>query len=272
VSNPPPAGLRLCPACGKPVVPTDRFCVNCGTALPDPVPYADVIADQKPKVPWRAWEAIIVYLISLVIAAPITFVIAIKTDRNAAIAWSAAVAELVLFLSVLGWVKVRHGAGLRDLGWRSSRPVKDVWWGLGAGTLGLVLQLILLPIVIGIAREITGHDVKAPKQIPIEHPSAAILILLGLTVIVLAPMAEEIFFRGFLYQAWAKWMSGGAAAAWSAVVFAVAHISPLLYVPIGVLGFLLARVFARRDSLLPNVVAHGLFNTIGFIFIALSLR
>ncbi|MCA1833499.1 MAG: type II CAAX prenyl endopeptidase Rce1 family protein [Actinomycetota bacterium] len=273
MSTQPPVAMRLCPNCGHPCVVTDRFCVSCGLALPEPSPNEVIAApDETQKVPWRAWEALIVFLIQLVISAGFAAAAVFTLKRDAAIVVSAMISEIVLLMTVIVWVRVRYGSGLRDLGFRSRDRISDVGWGIGAGLLGLMLQFVLLPLVLYFGHEVTGHPVKTPKQVPLDHPSGALLVLLGITVIVLAPLAEEVFFRGFLFQAWRKWMSPFAAAVASAAVFALAHVSPILYVPIGALGYVLARIFMRRDSLLPNVVAHGLFNTIGFIFIVLSFR
>lgn len=223
-------------------------------------------------VPWRGWEAIAVYLISLLISAPITFLGAVTLTKNAGVAFAAATTEIVLLLTVYFWVRSRYGLGLEALGFRTTDVRGDVMAGLGVGLAGLALQFVLLPPVLYIAREVLNREVEPPKQLPLESPSAALLVVIGLTVTILAPIAEELFFRGFLFQAWRKWMGLVAAASWSAVAFAIAHISPLLYLPIGVLGYLLARTFERRDSILASMVGHSLFNVFGFVVIVLTLN
>jgi membrane protease YdiL (CAAX protease family) len=82
----------------------------------------------------------------------------------------------------------------------------------------------------------------------------------------LAPVVEELVFRGLLYG----WIAGrwGTVPAWlvSSVAFALAHYEPahiLLVLPLGLLFGYLRR---RTDSLLPSLAAH-IFNN-GFAVLA----
>jgi membrane protease YdiL (CAAX protease family) len=94
-------------------------------------------------------------------------------------------------------------------------------------------------------------------------------ILLLLTVSsVLAPIVEELMFRGLLYRALRVRTGVLASAALSAVVFAGLHPDmPAGFLPLWVVGFSLALTYERLGSLLPNMLFHGLFNA----FTTLSL-
>jgi membrane protease YdiL (CAAX protease family) len=230
------------------------------------------IEEQPRVVPWRGWEALLVYLVALLITTPLTFVASVSLTKNGAIGAAALITEVVLFFTVLVWVRVRHQSKIEALGWNRTDIKGDVLAGLGAGVLGIVLQLVLVPLELFVTREIVGHSVTTPKQLPLAKPGALLLILIGVTVTVLAPIVEELFFRGVLFQAFRKWMSLGAAAAWSAVAFAIAHVSPLLFLPIGALGYVLARTFEQRKSILASMVGHAVFNTFGFVVIVLTLK
>ena len=190
-------------------------------------------------------------------------------DRNAGVAVTIVAGELTSLAVTVAWVKIRYGAGLKELGWRSRSVRTDAGVGLAAGLGGFLLQLPVEYFVFAIARLFLGHDPSAPKQVVFEgHPSAAVLFTTGVGVILLAPIAEETLFRGMVFQAFRRGRGAGAAALLSAVVFGLSHVHPLLYLPIGALGFVLAWTFERRDSVYPGMVAHALFNTIGFIVIA----
>jgi membrane protease YdiL (CAAX protease family) len=80
---------------------------------------------------------------------------------------------------------------------------------------------------------------------------------------VLAPLVEEIFFRGFLFQGFrAKygWVSGMLL---SSLIFAIAHLDPASLIPTFVLGNLLAYLYHRSNSVWPGVLLHVLVNTFG---------
>jgi len=105
---------------------------------------------------------------------------------------------------------------------------------------------------------------KLPDDLGI-HDSVALAVLAGVFVIGIAPVAEEFFFRGFLFQAfresWGVWIAAPA----SGLVFGLAHFEASKLVPLAILGTALALVFHRTRSLLPCILLHGLNNTIAFI-------
>jgi membrane protease YdiL (CAAX protease family) len=84
-------------------------------------------------------------------------------------------------------------------------------------------------------------------------------------IIVVAPLCEEIFFRGFLYR-----IVRGRLGLWPALVivgslFGAVHLSsggPLAVALIAPLGFLLCLVYERSGSLYPCIALHALNNAI----------
>ena len=116
---------------------------------------------------------------------------------------------------------------------------------------------------------ITGKD-KLPNELGVQHHTAA---LVGATVFVcvVAPMAEEFFFRGFFFGTLRKMnvtVNGRQvgtliAALITAFLFGLAHTgsaSPQYLVPLGFLGFVLCLVRWRTGSLYPCMALHSFNN------------
>jgi CAAX protease family protein len=105
---------------------------------------------------------------------------------------------------------------------------------------------------------------KLPDDLGV-NDSTLLAVLAGVFVIGIAPLAEEFFFRGFLFQAmrksWGVWLAAPA----SGLVFGAIHFEPDKLVPLAILGTALAFVFHRTRSLWPCVMLHALNNTIAFI-------
>jgi len=81
-----------------------------------------------------------------------------------------------------------------------------------------------------------------------------------LVVAVAAPIGEEIFFRGFVFNL-LRHRTTFASAVWlSAALFALLHASVKNFLPILIIGVLLASLYARTGSLWSSVVMHGTFN------------
>lgn len=87
-----------------------------------------------------------------------------------------------------------------------------------------------------------------------------------LTVVV-APLTEELLYRGLLYGRLRRGMHPALAAVISAAVFGYAHGSPIWMVYTFLLGLLLAFLFERSDSLWPSIITHMSFNIFGQISI-----
>jgi membrane protease YdiL (CAAX protease family) len=89
--------------------------------------------------------------------------------------------------------------------------------------------------------------------------------LIFLAGIVVAPLVEEIFFRGFLYPGLREKYGWIPAALISAVLFAAVHLHPIIMPPIFLLGLLFAYLYERTESIWPGVIMHFATNTLGLI-------
>lgn len=274
---------RTCSNCGAPASSWAQFCRECGQDLAVVLPLSDeqVVPAPEVRVPWPAWEGLIIFLAVLVATILPTLVIAKGIDcrleslpaaeaaacdtNNLA---TLAVNELALLGFTLGWIRWRHGASPRALGLR--RPDRSsVLSGVGTAVLGLLIAYGASVIISTLYRVITGNSIEEPQQIDLHaaRPSALMLAILGFVVVVVAPIAEEVFFRGFLFRSFQRWATPMVAMSLSAVAFGLVHLIPLVIISTFLLGLLLASVVERKGSLTPAIVAHVLFNAVGFVLL-----
>jgi membrane protease YdiL (CAAX protease family) len=98
--------------------------------------------------------------------------------------------------------------------------------------------------------------------------STLALIVAGFVVIVVAPVAEEFFFRGFFYRALRGSLPVLAAAAIDGVIFGAIHFTggdTLSLLPmLAALGFMFCLVYERTGSLYPVIALHALNNSIAY--------
>jgi membrane protease YdiL (CAAX protease family) len=141
---------------------------------------------------------------------------------------------------------------------------------LAATILGALLQVILErlghPLVPGILDEAVARL----------DPTALVL-----AVVLIAPIAEEIFFRGVVLNAWLREYGEGFAIVGSAALFGVIHAdtssvealitSVARVLPIFGLGLALAFIYRRTGSLLSSIGLHMGFNALS-LAIALAQR
>lgn len=243
---------RPCTNCGESISAEASFCVKCGAA-------------QGPDVvPWRGLDALWVFLIHLGIVAVVVGVMAAFASGDALTIGGVIVSEFALFVTTVAWVSIKYGRGPRDLGLRDANG-SNIGFGVLIGVVGLIISAVLSTVLIRILEAVQGTQVEQPEQIDLSgDPEGALLVLLGLGVVLLAPLAEETFFRGLLYRGLRKWAKPAVAIVLSAAIFAVVHVFPLVMLPIFGLGVLLAWVVEKRRGIVSAIVAHMTFNAVGF--------
>ena len=115
----------------------------------------------------------------------------------------------------------------------------------------------------GFALDITEQD-DLPEELGVEGSTVA-LVTVSLLVCVLAPIAEELFFRGFCFTALRRTLGMLPAAALTGIIFGAIHLGGtdiVFIVPLMVFGLLLCLLYVWTDSLLPCIVLHALNNAL----------
>lgn len=87
-----------------------------------------------------------------------------------------------------------------------------------------------------------------------------------ITVVLVAPICEEILFRGMIFQSYRQVLSFAWAGGLSALLFGAAHLHPLWVCYAFLMGFCFAAMVERKGSLSISVAAH-----IGFNLMSLSV-
>ncbi|MGH7145759.1 MAG: lysostaphin resistance A-like protein [Planctomycetota bacterium] len=95
-------------------------------------------------------------------------------------------------------------------------------------------------------------------------------IVLFVAAVILAPIMEELFFRGFLYGALRRWMGAPAAVVLSAAIFASLHPTPN-HLPIFFLGMYLAYNYEKSGNLGSSMAVHLMHNLIQTILMGLVM-
>jgi len=181
-------------------------------------------------------------------------------------------------LPIIGWLALvarRKGTGsLRgDFGF-TLRPVDGRWsecvgWFLG----GIGLQLAVL-IPSGLLTVIYGHHAEQEVATSASHASAWQVPLMVFGVVVLAPVTEELLFRGALLRSLLRRSSPDAAVLVSAGVFAGVHligdpsIGSLIAVPaIMLLGVVSGYEATKTGNLSRSMLLHMGFNALSAVLL-----
>jgi membrane protease YdiL (CAAX protease family) len=144
---------------------------------------------------------------------------------------------------------------LRLLGLRPFRP-SAIWIMLGTLVAYYIAAGLFASLVLKPDQEDIGGD------LGVGNPSIVIAVAAVLMIALLAPVAEELFFRGFLFAGlrtrWTLWP----AALTSGLIFGLVHAPTGIttVVPLAALGVALCWLYDRTGSLWPCVIAHMINN------------
>ncbi|MFA5366943.1 MAG: type II CAAX endopeptidase family protein [Dehalococcoidia bacterium] len=160
----------------------------------------------------------------------------------------------------------------------SVRKYKCGWSALGfnnSDVKGLLLGAAVVLIGIAVASIYNLIMVEVGADSPSSLPSDFVgtwynWAMLGLFAIVVAPVAEELFFRGFMLPGISKRFGKGWGIVISAFIFSLVHLQPGALVPIFLLGLLLAWLYIKTKSIWPCIFAHFTYNSIAFVIMIIS--
>jgi membrane protease YdiL (CAAX protease family) len=229
------------------------------------------IAD-RPKATWRTWEAIGVYVLAFLLGgfASLPILELIDDDGLAGLA-AAAVASTIIFVVLFIWLSRAHPTWPQVMGF----PGPGEWWREIGRAIGFGLLLYpAMVLVVGIAVSIvlsalSGEPVRAPEQLPGDLHLGGVVVA-WLYAVVIAPLHEELFFRGVLFRALRDRRGLAAGLVATGVAFSLVHYLPgpwqdtvLLIAVMFFNGMALAWFYERRGTLVAPIVAHMVFNVIG---------
>lgn len=169
------------------------------------------------------------------------------------------------------WVVAhRHGYRFSDSVGLRSVPLPVAWFAsaLGAAAVVRVFALLYSALMISAGLKLQGWD-SSPMRYFAPGPLGAILLVL--VVVVVAPIVEEVVFRGVVLVSLRERWGDRVAIVVSSLVFAAMHISLFSFVPIFAVAVALGALFIRSKSLWVSVACHAAFNGVG-VFFLLVLR
>ena len=145
------------------------------------------------------------------------------------------------------------------LGLRSTHP------GLSAlgFALGMVLQVPAESLHQLVLRHFPMSELElANRAALLSASSTSKIVALVVVVTCVAPLVEELFFRGAMFGALRRSQSVGGAAAATAVAFMLGHLDVRSWPGLLVVGAVLAHLRAVSGSLLPCLALHVGFNAV----------
>lgn len=230
---------------------------------------ADLAAQAQSR--WSPWTAPVALLSGVVIAAVGSLVVdipalalGVKVSAShvpPGLVIADTAVQDVAFVAVALFFAQR---GARKLGaWRLGLRPAPFWRSLGLVLLLLLAFLVFSAIWGAIFN--TGKE-KLLEQLGTRHSTLLLVLSAALTCVV-APVSEEVLFRGYIFSALRNWRGTGPAAIITGLAFGAVHAGSAPAVdllPLAALGFGLCLLYRATGSLYPCIAAHAINNSVAF--------
>ena len=178
-----------------------------------------------------------------------------------------ATAEVIFYVAggAFAWWGLRK-TGLRPFRAFTRRDARAI----GIGIAALFLTRIATGIVL-VATDQTKHVQAGFEHFDVTSKTQGItsisVVLAVLSLVVIAPVVEEIVFRGLLFGALARRLGVLGGAVVTALLFGAVHGDPVLFPTLAAMGFITALAYAGTGNLWVAVVLHASNNALGAAFI-----
>lgn len=231
------------------------------------------------RVSWGMWDVskvAVLYLffgyMMLISEAFLMGAVPVFKNDNFRMMLNSSVMDILIVFFILEFSVVQYKDKLEALGISAKDFFRNVRYGIAA-------YIAIVPVLIGLVALIAAA-VSAIKYVPQKQPvvdlflkerNTTFLLYTSLFAAIAGPMVEELFFRGFFYNAAKKRVGIFWATIVTASVFALLHAHLVGFLPILALGILLAYVYEKTGSLVSSVTVHMVHN-LAMVFLVFLVK
>jgi membrane protease YdiL (CAAX protease family) len=146
----------------------------------------------------------------------------------------------------------------------------DLFKGKKKLETSMILYIALVPmqlLVWGYGWVMGDAGFNAPSNPFMLLESGMDFIAVFIAVVVIAPLIEEIFFRGYLFKLLQDKLGDNPAVILTSILFAAAHFNIFTFLPILVMGALMGWARKRTGSIIPSLILHMANNLIALLVV-----
>jgi len=234
------------------------------------------------KVLWNSWDVAKVailftffgYMIVMAESALVR-IIPILKNQNIRMILNSSILDALTIVFIIYFTVMQYGQNLASLGISLKNFFKNVFYGI----MGYIAAIPLLVAILLATAIISAVFKYVPEkqhvvQLFLKEKDVLFLLYTSIFAAVAGPIIEELFFRGFMYNAFKKYMPRVVAMFVTAGLFAALHAHPVGFLPIMALGVILAYMYEKTGTLVSSMTIHIIHNLamVYFVFLAKSMR
>lgn len=213
---------------------------------------------EREKPPWKIWQFFVIIAILFFLQFALSLIF--PAGREIEYVIVGIICQLFLFAGAPLFLCRYYKQSYRMLGLKKSESdftvITGIKWGVGLYVIGIIVTIIITQIFP------MKQEIPELVEMLLENGSMPFKIFIALSLMVFAPVGEELLFRGFLFTALRNKINVKWAIVISGAIFGVMHFSvqgfPALF--IGGMGF--AFLYNKYGNIFINMVAHAAWNSV----------
>ena len=166
------------------------------------------------------------------------------------------------------WIMFKHRTTPRELGLLRF----PTWSEIGLAPAGLVVYFLTSAVVMYLVMQLfSGFDADQAQEIGFTHLGQSYeYVIAFLTLVVIAPIAEETLFRGYLFGKLKRWIPWWGSAVITSILFGYAHGQWNVAIDTFVLSVFACILREITGSLWPSIFLHALKNGLAYYLIFIN--
>lgn len=181
-------------------------------------------------------------------------------------------AFLIQFLTTVGLVYILAIALVQgnwsELGFKSTSLSNFLEYGVLGGILLIIMIVILGAVIKQFQPDLPPQYYEEMLRSAGKLPVFLVVFIAGA---ILAPLSEEIFYRGMVYPVFRYHLGPFWGAVAAGLVFGLAHWDLWRALPLSIGGAILCYIYEKTGSIWVSTVAHGVWNGAMSLVVYLSL-
>ncbi len=173
--------------------------------------------------------------------------------------------QFVFMLTLIFFIVlvIRKGS-FAELGFISIKPKQFLLYGFGGGFAVFFVVVVMGALLQSINPQIPPQTF---EEIVRNAKSNYALLILFMLVTVFAPFLEEVFYRGFLYQAMRAHFNVFSSCLLAGAIFGLVHFDIWRSLPLVTGGMILCWLFEKTNNLWITILAHSSWNALVFLML-----
>ena len=227
---------------------------------------------NKKKNPWEIKDIVYVFLVVILISIVFKLIFSFicfenffeQTGCKSLLMLGLYFLQILILLIPLAFFTLyKYRSKIKDFGFNKINILKTLPYIFGAYLAFIGLSILIAVISSISGTELPGFQSQSPI-LPLFGTDNFSFVIAIIVIVIIAPIIEEMFFRGYILQTLSKNLSTSTSSIITALIFASVHFEFQSFIPIFLLGIILNWLFLKFNSIWPSILFHFLNNIITF--------